>query len=126
MSLFYNDAVTRFRAPTKANRAGETVPDYAALAAALEAGTAVGATRANVHVRPTSQDEIVAEDRNAQASEWRVASAPGSGDWDVAADDWLKLPDGTIVSVVGDPARPSNPIGGGLHHVVVLVRKVTG
>lgn len=126
MSVFYNHTVLRYRPGTKTNRAGETVLDLAGLAAAVRDGSALAVARTDVHVRPTSQAEIVAEDRSAEASEWRVASEPGSGDWDIHADDWIRLPDGTLTAVVGDPARPSDPLTGNLHHVEVLVRKVTG
>ena len=121
MSLFYNDTVRVLRPPTSTNRAGETVLDYANLPAPED-----GVARDNVHVRGTAQGEIVAPGQATAVSEWRVATEPGSGDWDVLSTDLVQLPDGQVVRVIGEPARPSDPLGGGLHHVEVLLRKAAG
>lgn len=117
---FYNDRVLVLRPVTKTNRANETVLDYNGLE------DAPGFPRDLCHVRPTSQTELPAEDRATAMSEWRIATKPGSGDWDVRSGDWVRLPDGTIASVQGDTARPSDPITGRLDHVEVLVRSVRG
>lgn len=123
--MFYNDTVKVHRPGTRDNRAGDTVPALDELLAALAAGTAEGTPRAEVHVRTTNAStDVVADDRDLTLAWWRVASRPGSGDWDLLPGDLLELPDGAIASVVGIPARPSDPIGGGLHHVEVLVRQV--
>lgn len=127
MSLFYNDTVYVLRPGTRQNRAGEDILDYAGLRALLEVTPYLGEPRSGVHVRPTASDgrsEIIREDRDAVANEWRIATPAGSPDWDIRSIDWVRLPSGQIASVFGDPSRPSNPFGGGLHHVQVLVREV--
>lgn len=118
--MFYHDRVFVLRPATKTNRAQETVLDYTGLE------DAPGFPRDRAHVRPTSQSELPAEDRATAMSEWRIATEPGSGDWDVRSGDWVRLPDGTIASVQGEAARPSDPITGRLDHVEVLVRSVRG
>lgn len=120
MSIFYHDRVFVLRPSTKTNRANETVLDYSNLRAAP------GFPRDLCQVRPTSQDEVEGPDRAAAMSEWRIATEPGSGDWDVRSTDWIRLPDGTICTVQGEPARPSDPVSGELHHIEVLVRKANG
>lgn len=117
---FYHDRVLVLRPGTKTNRAQETVLDYAGLE------DAPGYPRDKVQVRPLSQAERPAEDRNASTEVWRLATEPGSGDWDVRATDWIRLPDGRIAAVDGPPARPSDPVSGALHHVEVTVRRVAG
>ena len=117
---FYHDEVYVLRPGTKTNRAQETVLDYSGLQ------DAPGYPRAHVQVRPVQQSELPAEDRNAAVEVWDLATEPGSGDWDVRATDWLRLPDGSIVAVSGPPARPTDPISGALHHVEVRCRQVIG
>lgn len=117
---FYHDRVLVLRPGTKTNRAQETILDYEGLE------LAAGYPRDKVQVRPVSQAERPDVDRNAATEEWDLATEPGSGDWDVRETDWLRMPDGRIASVVGPPARPSDPITGGLHHVEVRARRVAG
>lgn len=117
---FYQDTVDLLRPGTKVNRAQETVLDYTGLAAAD------GVPRARVQVRPVTQAEVDGQpDRSSAITGWKIATAPGSGDWDVLASDWVRLPDGTVCTVQGRPAKPSDPISGRLHHVEILVRAVT-
>jgi hypothetical protein len=115
--LFYHDTVFVLRPATKTNRAQETVLDYAGLE------LADGYPRALVQVRPTSQVEVSQVDRETALSQWRLATEPFSGDWDVVSTDWLRLPDGTIVRVLGDVAKPSDPQSGRLHHVELTVER---
>lgn len=125
--LFYHDTVRVLRPQLKQNRAGDTTPDYNALRTAALADPSLGVARENVQVRPTASDgrsEIIRDDRDTTFSEWRISTAAGTGDWDVQANDWIRLPDGTITQVYGRPARPTDPVGGALHHVQVLVREV--
>lgn len=117
---FYSQTVDVLRPPMTTNRANEEIPDYRGLA------DAPGVPRDRAHVRPTSQDELPAEDRETAMSEWRIGTAPGSGDWDIRSGDWVRLPDGTIAAVQGDPARPVDPVSGSVHHVEVLVRAERG
>lgn len=114
---FYQDTVFVLRPPSKVNRAQETVFDYAGLA------DAEGFPRARVQVRPTSQIEVSEPDRETAVSQWRLGTEPFSGDWDVRPSDWLRLPDGTIVQVLGDVAKPSDPTSGRLHHVELTVER---
>lgn len=117
---FYADRVLVLRPTVKTNRANEQVLDYTGLE------LAPGFPRDLCQVRPTAQSELPAEDRATAVSEWRIATKPGSGDWDVRSGDWVRLPDGRIATVQGEAARPSDPITGTLDHVEVLVRSVRG
>ena len=117
---FYHDRVLVLRPGTKTNRAEETVLDYTGL------DLAAGYPRDRVQVRPLSQDEKSEEDRNAGTEVFALATEPGSGDWDVQATDWIRLPDGRIAAVDGPAARPSDPVSGALHHVEVRARRVAG
>lgn len=118
--VFYQDRVFVLRPGTFVNRAGDAELAYAGLE------LAPGFPRDLCQVRPTSQAELPAEDRATAMSEWRIATKPGSGDWDIRSGDWVRLPDGTITDVQGDPARPTDPVSGRLDHVEVLVRSVRG
>lgn len=125
MIVFYQDTVNVYRPGSRENRAGDQVPATDVLLAEIAAGIAVGAPRDQVQVRTTNAStDVVAEDRDLTVAWWKLATRPGSGDWDIRAGDLVALPDGTVASVVGIPARPSDPIGGALHHVEVLVRDV--
>lgn len=115
---FYHDRVLVLRPGVRENRARETVLDYEGLE------LAAGYPRDKVQIRPTSQSELSAEDRTAGVEEWTLATEPGSGDWDVTKNDWLRLPDGRIVAVHAPPARPSDPMTGLLHHVEIRARRV--
>ena len=118
--VFYQDRVLVLRPTTTTNRAGEPVFSYAGLE------LAPGFPRDLCQVRPTSQAELPAADRATAMSEWRIATKPGSGDWDVRPGDWVRLPDGTIAEVQGETARPTDPLSGRLDHVEVLVRSRRG
>lgn len=117
---FYHDRVLVLRPGTKTNRAQETVLDYDGLE------LAAGYPRDKVQVRPVSQTELVADGSPVGAEEWKLATEPGSGDWDVRDTDWLRMPDGRIAAVVGPPARPADPVSGALHHVEIRARRVAG
>ena len=117
MSLFYGDTVHVLRPPSKTNRANETVLDYTGLE------DAPGYPRALVQVRPVAQGESVEVDRETAISEWILQTEPGSGDWDVRDSDWVRLPSGEVCAVVGDAARPTDPVSHLLSHVQVRVRR---
>lgn len=119
-SLFFQDRVFVLRPPIVRNRAGEEVRNYAGLE------SAPGYPRDLVHCRPVDQADIAAADRDTSVSEWRIATAPGSGDWDVVAGDWIRLPDGTITVLQGDAAKPTDPLTGALDHVEIRVRRAAG
>jgi hypothetical protein len=114
---FYNDEVALLKPPMRANRAGEQRPDYTGLA------DAEGVPWRAVQVRPLSQAELPGEDRETALSSWRIASRPGTPVPDVDNIDWIRLPDGTVTQVVGDIARPSDPVRGGTHHVELTVER---
>lgn len=117
---FYQDTVDLLRPGVKVNRAQEQVLDYSGLR------DIPGTPRSRVQVRPVTQAEVDGQpDRSSAITGWKIATAPESGDWDVRSTDWVRLPDGTVCTVQGRPAKPSDPISGGLHHVEVLVRAVT-
>lgn len=115
--LFYNDKVSVLRPPTAPNRAGEQVFDYSELRAAE------GVDREGVQVRAVAQDEVIGEDRETAISEWMLQTEPGSPDWDIQSTDWVRLPDGTVATVHGDPARAKNPISHSFSHLQVRVRR---
>lgn len=118
MSVFFHDTVAILRPAEKTNRAGEKVLDYSSLSAAD------GIPWPRVQVRPLSQAEVVAEDREAALSQWRIANE--AGDVDLLDTDWVRIPDGTVCKVVGDPARPTDPFSRAVHHVEVTVERVSG
>lgn len=120
MTLFFADRVHVLRPTVTRNRAGEEVRNYTNLA------DAPGYPRDRVQIRPLRQEEISGGDRDTSVSEWRLSTEPGSGDWDVLSGDWLRLPDGTIATVEGDAAKPSDPLTGKLDHVEILVRRSAG
>lgn len=126
MSGFWSDAVEVLRPATKTNRAGETTLDYAALEAAIRAGTAVGATRGQVRVRAQNTTEVVDVDRTTTVTTWRIATKPWSGDWDVLATDWLRLSTGEVLAVDGELLRGYDPVSGNLHHLELNARKAMG
>lgn len=119
-NLFFQERVHVLRPAVTQNRAGEDVRNYTDLAGQP------GYPRDRVQVRPLRQEEIAGGDRDTSVSEWRLSTEPGSGDWDVAAGDWIRLPDGTIATVEGDAAKPKDPLTGKLHHVEILVRRAAG
>lgn len=115
MTDLYADTVLVLRPSSGTNRAGDVVLDYRNLEEPRE--------WSQVHVRPAMQLEREAADRTLTISEWLVSSRPGSGDFDILATDVVQLPTGERARVIGDPARPTDPIRGGLHHIQLLVRK---
>jgi hypothetical protein len=120
MSLFYNQTVQRLRPTVRTNRSGEQELSYAGLE------SAEGVDWTGVHVRPTQQLEVLAEDRETAVSQWRIGSEPGRGDFDLLSTDWVRLPDGIVCSVVGEVARPSNPLNGSIDHLEVNVQRAIG
>lgn len=117
MTNFYPDTVLVLRPSSVTNRAQETVLDYRNLQAPRP--------WAHVKVRPAVQTEQPATDRTLAVSEWLIASEPGRGDVDLLATDLVQLPTGERARVIGDPARPTDPVTGKLSHVQVLVRKAS-
>jgi hypothetical protein len=120
MSLFYNQTAYVLRPTIRTNRANEAEVDYTGLE------DQPGVPWAPVHVRTIQQGLDVEDDRRVSAQSWMIASEPGSGDVDLQTTDWLRLPSGEIVAVEGAIARPSDPFGGGLHHVEVRVQLAKG
>lgn len=118
---FYRDSVVIVRPPTRTLRAGDEVPDLRA--AALLTGT----SWAGVQVRPIIQTERIDSDRDVKRAQWRIASKPGSPDVDLQAGDLIRLRSGEVTAVLGDPARPVNPLTRPprLDHVEVTVQEVT-
>lgn len=117
MTNFYADTVLILRPTSTTNRAQETVLDYRKLQDPRP--------WEHVHIRPAAQLEREAADRTLAVSEWLIASEPGRGDVDLLDTDVVQLPTGERARVIGDPARPSDPITNRLHHVEVLVRKAS-
>lgn len=117
---FYHDTVHVLRPPLVTNRANEEVRNYTGLE------LAAGYPRARVQVRPLSASETAEVDRDAAALLWLLQTEPGSGDWDVRSYDWLRLADGTILAVVGDPLRPTAPETGRLDHVQIRATRTVG
>lgn len=128
MSVFFHDTVYRLRPATKTARSGEAgVPDYSTLAAAPIDGSDARVLKwEGVQVRPISQAEQDLEDRNTAVSQWYIATASGADDFDIQAGDWIRLPDGDITVLIGDPARPSDPVSGGLDHIQCHVQRAAG
>lgn len=128
MTVFFHDTVYRLRPASKTSRSGETgVADYSTLAAApIDGSDARVLEWANVQVRPESQAETDTEDRSTSVSQWFIATASGAPDFDVKAGDWIRLPDGSITVLIGDPARPSDPVSGGLDHIQIRVQRSAG
>lgn len=117
---FYRDSVRVIRPPMLATRGGDAVPDMKA-AQALP-----GALWERVTVRDLLQTERTDVDRDVTRSQWRVASKPGTGDFDIREHDLVRLRSGRLTSVVGIPARPADPMSptAALHHVEVLLEEV--
>jgi hypothetical protein len=105
------------------DRSGTPVYDDAATRARA------GVAWHQVQVRPTSQTERATTDRETGISEWRIASRAGTKQADMPelGADWLvRLPDGAIASVIGEPSRPLAPGSDRVHHVELLVRRAAG
>jgi hypothetical protein len=128
VTVFFHDTVYRLRPASKTSRSGETgVPDYSTLAAAPIDGSDARVLKwSNVQVRPESQAETDTEDRSTSVSQWFIATASGAPDFDVKAGDWIRLADGSITVLIGDPARPSDPVNGGLDHIQIRVQRTAG
>jgi len=114
---FYRETVHVLRPTERQTRGGSSSLDYAGIR------DEAGVERRNCRVRPLSSDEVADQDRTTSVSQWRIASRPGDGDWDVLSTDWLRLPDGTVVEVVGVPARAQHPTRSEVHHVEVLAQE---
>lgn len=121
MTLFFHDTVDVLRPATRETRSQETELDYTALAEATE--PPLCRPWAGVQVRPVSQALTVAVDRDTRISEWFIATDHGAADFDVLPTDWIRLADGTVCTIVGDVARPSDPLRGGLDHINMRVRR---
>lgn len=118
--MFYNQAVRILRPTPGTSRSGEATLNYAGLA------EAEGELWENVQVRPTSQTEAVGPDRETALSSWRIASRPGDPLPAVESTDWIRLPTGEVTRVVGEIARPADPLTGETHHAELTVREENG
>ncbi len=115
---FHNDTVDVLRPEVTEDRAGTKRLSYVGLRGKP------GVARAGVQVRPVTSTEDVDDEGITVVTGWQIATRPRSGDWDVRAGDWLRLPDGTIVAVEGDPAKPT--LFGRIHHVRVTATRAKG
>lgn len=119
--MYYIQTVEILRPKPRESRSGETTLDYEGLA------DAAGDPWPNVYVRPASQAEAVGPDRETALSSWRIASRPGDAIPAVESTDWIRLPTGEVTRVVGEIARPADPIiAGRTHHVELTVREENG
>lgn len=120
MSLFYNQTARILRPAVRTSRSDEQQLDYRGLR------DAPGVPWNSIRIRPLQQGLALEDGRRTDTQTWWIASLPGSGDVDLLATDWLRLPDGEIVAVASAIARPSDPFTGKLHHVEVRVELVKG
>lgn len=112
----FDQTVTRVRAGTRTDRAGNTVPDWD-LAERIEIG--------HLSVQPTVQQETSTADRPARVvTGWHVLSEPGTAP-DVRADDRIEF-GGLTCEVVGEVAAWPDPLDGGTHHVEWTMQRITG
>lgn len=115
--LFFNDSVTRLRAPTLLDRHRNPTRDWAHASRELVVG---------VSVQPTARTEAHSPgNRDTATSGWTLQTAPGR-DVDLLATDRVELADGVVCEVVGEVARHPDPLGRGIHHVEVALQRTTG
>jgi|GEM_PF-2204750 len=113
----WDQTVTRVRAGTRTDRAGNAVPDWT-LAERVEIG--------HLSVQPTVQTESAAADRPAQVvTGWHVLSDPAYSAPDVVATDRIEF-GGLTCEVVGEVAAWPDPLDGGVHHVEWTMQRITG
>ncbi|MFJ1581781.1 hypothetical protein ACIOC1_00390 [Streptomyces sp. NPDC088197] len=109
--------MTRLRAGTKTDRAGNTVPDWSD-------GAVTRLVIGDVSVQPTVQDEAADATRTAVVTGWHVLSAPGTSP-DVRSSDRVEF-GGLMCEVIGEVAAWPDPLDGGTHHVEWSMRRTTG
>jgi hypothetical protein len=112
----FDQSVTRVRAGTRTDRAGNTIPDWD-----LAERTVI----AHLSVQPTVQDETGSTGRPSLViTGWHVLSEPGTAP-DVLASDRVEFA-GLTCEVVGEVAAWPDPVDGGTHHVEWTMRRYTG
>jgi hypothetical protein len=111
----FDQSVTRVRAGTRTDRAGNTIPDWD-----LAERTVI----AHLSVQPTVQDETGSTGRPSLViTGWHVLSEPGTAP-DVLPADRFRF-DGITCEVDGEVARwPDSD--GGVHHLEFALKRVTG
>lgn len=110
--VFFNDTITRVRAPLIADKYGAPRRDWA---------NAVRTVVDEVSVQPDTSAETTG-DRSAVVTGWRVFTTRGA-DIDLLSTDRVEI-DGLTLEVDGEVARYR--IAGRVHHVEVRLRRVTG
>jgi len=111
----FDQSVTRLRAGVTTDRGGNEVKDWA---------HPIRELIRDLSVQPTVQDESTGDDRTTVVTGWHVLSAPGTAP-DIRADDRIEY-DGLTCEVIGEIARWSDPVDGGVHHVEWTMRRATG
>lgn len=119
--MIFDQSVTTVRPGSKVDRGGNTVPDWSESAVTREVIDQVSVQPGGL---PNSQGETVSPERNAVVTGWRVLTAPGV-DADVRPADRIEW-DGRTLEVVGEVARWSDPVDGGVHHVEFAMGRATG
>lgn len=111
----FGDTVTILRLPAQpATTRYGTAPDWA---------NATATTVANVSVQPETSSEDVAN-RDTVTTRYHLYSAP-AGDLDLTAYDRVQW-NGLTLEVLGDVQRWPLPLGGGVHHVEAVLRRIEG
>lgn len=122
--MFFFDSVVRVRAGTKADRGGNTVPDWSESAVSR-----LPVDRLNI--QPNSQAEGPSTSsgapdatRDAVITGWRVQSEEGTRP-DITAVDRIEWR-GMILQVEGEVAEWPDPITGTVHHIEFTMSRATG
>lgn len=115
--MFFFDSVVRVRAGTKADRGGNTVPDWSESAVSR-----LPVDRLNV--QPNSQAEDTDPTRTAVITGWRVQSEEGTRP-DITAVDRIEWRD-MVLTVEGEVAEWPDPITGEVHHIEFTMSRATG
>lgn len=113
--MFWHHTVTRVRPGLGRDRYNNPVPDWE---------HATRTTISGVNIQPRSQAETTTSTRNLVATGWTLYTAPGV-DLDLDAGDRVEW-GGLLLEVEGEAARWYDPVTGGVHHVEVALRRVTG
>lgn len=115
MLAFFAQTIVRRRAPVVDDGWGNETRDWT---------EAVDTQLDGVNVQPNQQDEDDGVLRTTVVTSWRVQSAP-SVDLDIVASDRVVYDD-IVCEVVGEVARWSDPVSGGIHHVEFTIRRHEG
>lgn len=108
--MIFSATITRVRAGTKTDRAGDTMPDWEA------------STRLDYHgvsMQPRIEQETVQTDRDLSVSSWWLSSQIHQ-DIDLLATDRVEFA-GMTLEVVGDVGRWPHP-DGGVHHIEATLK----